>query len=320
MKLKNLCLAVLAACTLISAQPVYGSQRFMNLARYATAAVARCSQAFQTIKNSQQVQWIAKHPLATTSFLLTGVNELLETPYSIRNLFKKRKLQLEKEHSYREQKEIEDLLEKIRTSKTQEDMKETTLLLHRKNWKSPGANKNSTRTTFSCIYDEKHHTCDIASMGNDFVVNYIEHADTDCVNPSFPAIHITTKSKHTAWLHVVRTDTAVSTWQEFIDTVDQTQDPFLYPFYTREQDFYDAPCWTYTIFQKPLSFWRAHAYAVQIDCEAKTIECVGGISWGFELLEWLILPKCTVPSALTKQDWEKDWDVFKTALPEYKNL
>ena len=29
-------------------------------------------------------------------------------------------------------------------------------------WKSPGVNKNSTKTAYSCIYDGNHHTCDLA--------------------------------------------------------------------------------------------------------------------------------------------------------------
>ena len=187
-------------------------------------------------------------------------------------------------------------------------------------WKSPGVNKDSTRSAYSCIYDGKYHTCNLVSMGNTFVVDYVEHAAEECVNPSFPIIHSTTTAEHTAWLHVVRTDTARTEWQEFIDTVDQKQDLSVYPFYTCEQDFYDTPCWTYTLFEKPLSFWRGNAYAVRVDREAKTIECVGGISWGFELSSWRILPQCTIPCALTQQDWEKDWELFQTALPEYKSL
>lgn len=192
-------------------------------------------------------------------------------------------------------------------------------------WKSSEVNWSSKRSMPSSIYEAKYHnTCSLVSMGNECVVNYVEHAEKDCLNPDFPAIHITTKAQHTAWLQVVRTDTADSRGQEFIDTLDKERYPEDYekvaPFYTLEEDFYDAVSWKYTLFQKPLSFWRGHAYAVQVDRQVKTIECVGGISWGFELSYWRILPKCTIPIALTKQDWEKDWELFQAALPEYKNL
>ena len=188
-------------------------------------------------------------------------------------------------------------------------------------WKSSEVNWSSKRSIASSIYDATHRTCNFVSMGNAFVVNYVEHAGKDCLNPDFPAIHITTKAEYTAWMQVVRTDSVVSAWQEFIDTPDKERRPEDYekvaPFYSLGEDFYDAVSWHYTLFQKPLSFWRGHAYAVHVDREAKTITCVGGISWGYELSQWRILPKCTVPCALTEQDWEKDWELFCTALSEY---
>ena len=190
-------------------------------------------------------------------------------------------------------------------------------------WKSSEVNWSSKRSISNSIYDAKHHTCSLVSMGNECVVNYVEHVEKDCLNPDFRAIHITTRAQHNAWMQVVRTDTVISKWQVFIDTPDKERYPEyerVAPFYNLEEDFYDAVSWNYTLFQKPLSFWRGHAYAVQVDRQEKTIKCVGGIAWGYELSYWRILPKCSVPYALIQQDWEKDWELFQTALPEYKNL
>ena len=66
MKLKDLCFVTLAAYSLGGTAFTHGSQRFMNLARYATAAAAHCSQTFQTIKQSKQIQWVADHKVTLT--------------------------------------------------------------------------------------------------------------------------------------------------------------------------------------------------------------------------------------------------------------
>ena len=93
-KLKNLCLAALIAYALVQTNQAYGSQRFMNFARYATppslstfakatelwrdcgrlslsrtiatcAAATRCSQVFQTIKQ-EKIKLFQKEPVKWT--------------------------------------------------------------------------------------------------------------------------------------------------------------------------------------------------------------------------------------------------------------
>ncbi len=186
-------------------------------------------------------------------------------------------------------------------------------------WRSLDINRASKRSIHSCIYDGKHHTDTIESMGNEFVVSYVENADADCINPGFPSIHITTEAEHTAWLHIVRTDCSQGMWQQFIDTVDQKQCPSVFPFYTLDQDFYDAPCWHYTLWDK-FSFWRGHAYAVHVDHQEKTVRCVGGVAWGYELFYSTITPRAIEPYALAAQDWKRDWDIFNAELPGYNLL
>ncbi len=134
-------------------------------------------------------------------------------------------------------------------------------------WKPSDVSQNCMRTLYSSIHDVEHHTCDVVSMGNNFTVHYVEHAGSDCVNPNFPAIHIVADVEHTAWMQVVSTD---SEYQRFIDAGGCA------PFYNFEKDFYDSPLWAYGVFRRPTSFWKAHAYAVFINRQEKTIECVGG--------------------------------------------
>ncbi len=182
-------------------------------------------------------------------------------------------------------------------------------------WKNPDVNRNGKRNIYNCIYDGNYETIAPTSMGQVLNVNYVRNADTACINPYFPAIHIATEAEHNAWLHVVYTDTTSPKWQQFIDTVDNSKS---YPFYTTDQDFFDAPHWRYTLFSKPLKFWKGHAYAVKVNHKNGTIQCVGGVEWGFQLSYFSTRPKSITPSALTHQDWKKDRSIFKTTLKGYR--
>lgn len=179
------------------------------------------------------------------------------------------------------------------------------------NWKNPEFNRSSTKSIHQCIYGGAHHNKKISSMGNVFDINYVSKATIDCINPYFPAIHMVTNGMHNAWVHIVYTNCSNFELQKFID---MGKDPDICPFYTLEQDFYDAPHWSYTFFKKPLTMWKGHAYAVQIDHQKRVIQCVGGIEWGFFLDNYSFYPKHISPSALTMQNWEKDASLFKEKL------
>lgn len=183
-------------------------------------------------------------------------------------------------------------------------------------WKNPRPIDRSQRTDYYIFTDKKQQKVVISSMRYDFDVAYVKNAQSDCAGPYFPAIHIKTQASHNAWLHLVRTDcTAEPRWLCFIDACREQ-----YPFYSVRQDFSDNPLWYYSLFSKPLSFWIGHAYAVQVDHQNKTIECVGGISWGFRLAWWSLRPVMILPLALTQNDWCVDWKIFQEALPGYKNI
>jgi len=90
MKLKNLYFAFLTAYALGGTNTTHGSQRFMNLARYATAMAARYSQPFQTVKEHKPVKWIMDHKIAVAGAGITAglvANEAFElTDYSAKNI------------------------------------------------------------------------------------------------------------------------------------------------------------------------------------------------------------------------------------------
>ncbi len=116
-------------------------------------------------------------------------------------------------------------------------------------------------------------------------------------------------------MQIVRTDSADPQFNVFIDCFPETL-----PFYTRSERFYDIPCWYYSFFSKPVYFWDALAYAVEIDEQNKTIACVGGISWGYAFRQFSFKPDATVPQALTKDDWVNDFKIFQEALADYQNI
>jgi hypothetical protein len=156
----------------------------------------------------------------------------------------------------------------------------------------------------------------IISMGHRFDTYFIKNiqpGDSYAFAPYFPAIHIAADDSCTAWLQVVTTDNP-----DYLHFIDSWREG--YPFYTRDKNFYDAPSWNYRFFNKTLSFWHAHAYAVRLDEQNKTIQCLGGISWGYKLPWWNLRPVMILPSTLTKNDWVTDWEVFQKALPDYQDI
>ena len=116
-------------------------------------------------------------------------------------------------------------------------------------WQDLKINNEVAEDIGNCLYKSNYKNLKLNSMEGDFNIFYIPNAPRNCFNPSFPIIHIKLKQEHNAWLQIVRTDSSDKKLQKFIDTNVE-----LYPFYTLEQDFYDAPLWSYTLFSKPLTY------------------------------------------------------------------
>ncbi len=187
-------------------------------------------------------------------------------------------------------------------------------------WKSPDVNLSSERSIHTCIHSDnsKLHFKLGAQPGKHFEIDLIENSKPDCLNPYFPSIHIQMNDKHNAWVHIVYTDSIIPQLQMFIDAENKDNPNSAYPFYTYEQYFLDAPLWTYSLFSKPLSLWKGHAFAVKVDHENKAITCIGGIEWGFLLSPTRLRPKAINPKLLDEQAWKKAWQLLQEALPGYK--
>lgn len=159
---------------------------------------------------------------------------------------------------------------------------------------------------YNYLSEKTDRKTNIISMGNNFSINYIEQAPIDGVNPHFPIITIKSGKKISGWLQIVYTDTKELKYKKFIDSW-----PEGHPFYTHDILFKDAPCWNYSLINKPLSFWKAHTYAIEYDEMTNTITCLGGIKWGFQFNYFFSLwPTMILPEALNSSDWHIDQQCF----------
>jgi hypothetical protein len=180
-------------------------------------------------------------------------------------------------------------------------------------WTLPDMNSAGKTTVHTSIHGDgnRHHLTLSGRRGTHFDIFWVENAEPKAINPSFPSIHIQTTACHNAWIHMVYTDSKIPEWTIFIDAQNKHTSGTAYPFYTYEQDFYDAPLWTYSVFNKPIHCWKGHAFAVTVNHDKKTIHCVGGIQWGFELSWFKLRPVAIHPSCLSQQDWEKAWQMVQ---------
>lgn len=217
-------------------------------------------------------------------------------------------------------------------------------------WRSPEVNWESTRSAHSCIYNkdvsretsfEEHAVIfsqsnflpiqqsafaqpnyqefSFYAKGGRLNVSLVKRSALDCINPYFPTIHIKTNAPHNAWLQVVFTDFKDWRLSRFIDTAEDIESE-IYPFYTFENEFYDSPIWQYGLFSIPVSFWRAHTYAVQVNHKRKTIKFVGGVSWGFEIAGLNVRPTALMPHSISPKVWGSDWLTFEKKLSGYRRI
>jgi hypothetical protein len=168
---------------------------------------------------------------------------------------------------------------------------------------------------YQYIHSHPHQTENLNSLGNTFQVDYIPNASTSSINPHFPVIHFATEGKHNGWVHIVHTDMKEKKWQKFVDAMPGAE---AFPFYTEDQEFYDAPLYAHSLFRRPVTVWKGHAYAVEVDHKSKTIKCLGGVEWGFKLPFFKFHPVCLTPRALQPEEWNQDWAFLHESLPGYK--
>lgn len=189
-------------------------------------------------------------------------------------------------------------------------------------WKSPGNNYQGGLYLHPENINFSKYKPDLElelspSSGVIFKIKQINNSPKQSINPHFPVILIEPNVKVDGWIHIVYTDATHPDnlkWKTFVDYDPKWTD---YPFYSNLQYFYDAPLWTYSLFNKPLHFWKGHAFAAKVDHQNKSIHCIGGIEWGFELSDFRLRPKTTAPRLLNKERWEKAWQILQEKLPGY---
>jgi len=171
----------------------------------------------------------------------------------------------------------------------------------------------------------------LQSMGHEFYIYYGAYSR----GVDLPDIDIKTDTRGVRWLylmqqeggrpHIIPNVKIHNMIFEISDLPEYQNDSIfmdkLYAdrlFYSLQEDFLDN-------IPDPLIHGRhscvGHAYAVQVSNANKTIECVGGVSWGFRWPWWWSLqPVMIRPAALTSTDWQTDWLIFEKALREYKDV
>lgn len=182
-------------------------------------------------------------------------------------------------------------------------------------------NRGEVNNIHECIYRDDHkaqkgfQTWD----GTPFTVTYVKESKDipTCVNPKFPAIHIE-GTANTAWIQFIFTDAGSNGAWNFVDTV---ADQKIFPFYTHSKDFYDAPLWQKGFFFKPLSYWKAHAYAVAVidrekDLPIKICPFIG-IEWGYRMRSLSLKIDSIEPSVLPPESFGLDFQIFQDNLSGY---
>ena len=195
------------------------------------------------------------------------------------------------------------------------------LVIYVSSWKSSEVNHNTKYSIEGCMHLGKKKNIIIG----DFNIDYVENSMVDCFNPNFPSIKINSRTQHNAWLHVVHTNN--DNWKIFIDSVDKLKYPLMYPFYSMknnpydefngtDNNFYDAPLWTYNLIKTKKMRWEGHAYPVKIT--DNQIMFFDGIAWGFELLPFKLHPKMITPRIITENELKSDLEILKVELTNHE--
>jgi hypothetical protein len=158
---------------------------------------------------------------------------------------------------------------------------------------------------FQCLYTQSFYeyfkTLEKESQsysvdGQNFKVCFVPYSKKK-ENKNYPMISIETDNEIIGYIQIVRTDSTEFSLKEFIDA-----GPSIFPYYTEEKFFFDAPIWNFSLFQKPIYYWDAHLYAV-----LKNKEVIPLTKWGFHFKYFFSLsPSVDKPCNLAKSDIEAD--------------
>ncbi len=180
------------------------------------------------------------------------------------------------------------------------------IILKLASWKNPEMPKKPALNIHEAIYNDGKF-CTIENQF--FKINYVKNSSSSSINPGFPSIHITVKEKCDGWLHLVYIDSTSS--KKVVTFVDTTAE--IYPMYTMQDDFYDAPYWKFTLISRPLNYWKGHAYPVVVNVANKVIYFNKGIEWGFMLQIFKTEPKSIIPRVLNDIEIRKDLEWLESS-------
>ncbi len=152
------------------------------------------------------------------------------------------------------------------------------------------------------------------SIIDTFKIKYIASAPLESINAGFPIISLESTENHNAWIQIIQTDTTVASCLKYQHFIDTTTCKNLFPFYTGEKLFIDYPYWSYSIENKPLSYWKAHAYPVLVDKKTKNIQILQGIEWGYRFFSLSFRPTMIEPRKLAKEEIKKDKLFFQQKI------
>ncbi|OOF11430.1 hypothetical protein BZG82_04060 [Salinivibrio sp. PR5] len=166
---------------------------------------------------------------------------------------------------------------------------------------------------YSACFDDEAATEHMMPTWSDkeaFTVRFVPVGGHDCLAPNFPAIEVSSH-KVTHWLHIVTTSgeqqfsgkhasfgNGQSGWT-FVDVGSQERRNNSYPFYSEGEVFRDNPSWT----APPHRTLRWEGMLFGLSEVDGVFYPVGGISWGFNLFRWSLIPQPILPKSLARRHW-----------------
>ena len=177
----------------------------------------------------------------------------------------------------------------------------------------------------SCFNDSETQkfSIDLWRQNDGFAIQFVASGNRHCFAPKFPSIEVSS-SKVTHWLHIVETSGgiqlsgkhasfgSIEPYWTFVDVGSQEKRDNSNPFYSVGTVFRDNPGWTAA--PHTSLNWTGKLFGL-----AKVegvFYPVGGVSWGFSLKPWALLPKAIYPTSLDKSAW---LDVVGLLNEEYPN-
>lgn len=178
----------------------------------------------------------------------------------------------------------------------------------------------------SCFNDPKNKKYRIEQWNkNDiFNIQFVESGNADCLAPKFPSIEVSSPDV-THWLHIVETSGDVQFsgkhaslgdfgphWV-FVDVASQEQRDRGNPFYSVGGVFRDNPSWT--LAPHITLNWSGKLFGLS---ELNGVFYpVGGLSWGFNLKSWSLIPEAIAPKLLEKRAWLDVVEALNNDYPDY---